>query len=111
MAVVLPNRTLTLLRTGAHPWERDAYGHPVPPDPATVLAEAGPSSPGAVLQEDAKTWKLRLDPSWWPVWVGDRVTDGVQTWVIATVHLNKHPIDPTVNFVRATAVLDPPLAV
>ncbi|WP_431959444.1 hypothetical protein [Actinacidiphila sp. bgisy160] len=111
MAVLLPNRSLSVQRAGTHPWDRDAYGQPVPPDPATVTAPAGPALPGAATEQPDGSWTLRLDPSQWPVRPGDRITDGTLTWVLSGAWLRAVPVDSGADYIQANGVLDPPKAV
>ncbi|MFF0481968.1 hypothetical protein [Streptomyces sp. NPDC004435] len=107
MAVVLPNRILTLCPL-THPWERDANGVPVPPNPYTAPAPRGTWPGGAAEQPDA-AWSLRLDPAAWPVEPGDIVRDETgTTWTVATARLHRVPGCPAVDYVQVSATLNPP---
>lgn len=106
MVVVLANCDLTAL-VRAHPYLRDARGTPIP-DPNATTTERGPR-PGSALEQADRTWKLRLDMDLWPVRAGDKITDGVRVWVINADPIpHQIPGVPDVDYVAATATLDPP---
>ncbi|MCD9904629.1 hypothetical protein LUR56_40155 [Streptomyces sp. MT29] len=107
MAVVLPNTTLTVYAL-AHPWERDANGVPVPPNPNQRPAARG-TWPGSVLEQSDGSWTMRLDPLAWPVKAGDTVTDeSGRTWTLSTARNHTVPGCPDIDYVQATATLNPP---
>lgn len=116
MAVILPNVDLAV-RAHAHPFARDAYDQPVTPDTDPALSVFAPGS--AIVRgrnaEGVEEWSLRLDPSFWPVHPGDRVTDGTRVWVLmgnpdpklhvlAVPGVGSSPVD----YVSAFGVLEPP---
>jgi hypothetical protein len=107
MAVVLPNATLTAYVLH-HPWERDANGVPVPPNPNVKGAPRGPW-PGSVLEQPDGTWTVRLDPRVWPVKEGDTISDDTgRTWTLTSTRHHQVPGCPDVDYVQATATLNPP---
>ncbi|MGW1275493.1 hypothetical protein ACWD4V_00855 [Streptomyces tsukubensis] len=107
MAVVLPNRTLSL-HALPHPWDRDANGVPVPPDPHQRPEPRG-SWPGSALEQQDSAWSLRLDPAAWPVQPGDTVGDETgATWTVVSARLHQVLGYPAVDYVQATATLNPP---
>lgn len=105
MAVLLPDRDLTVTRRG-HPWRRDARGLPLPSD-ADAQTPYGPT-PGAAREQPDGSWTLRVDPGAWPVNQGDRISDGTRVWVVTLARLNSVPGHPDVDFIAVTATLDPP---
>ncbi|WP_367041392.1 hypothetical protein [Streptomyces sp. Je 1-332] len=107
MAVVLPNRLLTLYAL-THPWARDANGVPVPPDPNRRPEPRG-AWPGSALELPDDTWSLRLDPAAWPVEPGDVV--GVETgmtWTVTAARHHQVPGCPAVDHVQVAATRNPP---
>lgn len=107
MAVVLPNATLTVYVL-AHPWVRDANGVPVPPNPNQRPAPRG-SWPGSVIEQPDGSWTVRLDPRAWPVRDGDTITDETaRTWTLTSTRNHKVPGCSDVDYVQATATLNPP---
>ncbi|MDH6628656.1 hypothetical protein M2271_006489 [Streptomyces sp. LBL] len=108
MAVVLPNALLTVYAL-AHPWGRDANGAPVPPNPNQKPTPRG-TWPGSVLQQDDGSWTVRLDPHAWPVKEGDTISDETgRSWTLTNAPRNHAvPGCPDVNYVQATATLNPP---
>lgn len=106
MPVLLPNVQLTLKPRG-HPWTRDAHGLPVAP--AATGDPRGPY-PCHVAESSVQgdPWPVRLDPRMWPVEPGDELTDGIRTWYVATARFHPVPGHPDVDYVVATATLDPP---
>lgn len=106
MAVQLPNATLGVRRVD--PAAVDAHGAPLP-------AQAGPPSallPGKVMELDTGQWQLALDPSLWPVRVGDRVVsgDGAEWLAVYVKHIECPPLSAQeialgldVSFVRVMA--------
>ncbi|MFD3514908.1 hypothetical protein [Streptomyces sp. NPDC058657] len=107
MAVVLPNRRLTLYPL-EHPWARDANGVPVPPDP-NRRAELRGTWPGAVLEQPDGIWSLRLAPEAWPVKTGDVVADEHgTTWTATTARIHRVPGCAAVDYVQVTATRNPP---
>ncbi|MGI5337659.1 hypothetical protein ACQEVS_09810 [Streptomyces sp. CA-181903] len=109
MAVVLPNRLLTL-HALEHPWVRDTNGVPVPPDPNQRPAPRG-TWPGSALEQQDGTWSLRLDPGAWPVEPGDIVSDdhGL-TWTVTTAREHRVAGWSAADYVQATASRNPPKA-
>ncbi|MFD7334927.1 hypothetical protein ACFV98_02840 [Streptomyces violascens] len=107
MAVVLPNRHLTL-HVLEHPWARDANGVPVPPDP-TRRPEPRGTWPGAAQEQPDGTWSLRLDPAAWPIKPGDTVSDDTgMSWTVTTARSHRVPGCPAVDYVQVTATRNPP---
>ncbi|MGX1907617.1 hypothetical protein ACWIID_01945 [Streptomyces phaeochromogenes] len=107
MAVVLPNATLTTYVL-AHPWERDANGVPVPPNPNVQPAPHG-TWPGSVLKQSDGSWTVRLDPRIWPIEPGDTITDETgRSWTLVEARLHAVPGCPDVDYVQGTATLNPP---
>lgn len=107
MAVVLPNATLTVYAL-AHPWERDANGVPVPPNPNARPAPRG-TWPGSVNEQPDGSWTARLDPQAWPTKEGDTITDeSGRTWTLTSTRNHKVPGCPDVDYIQATATLNPP---
>ncbi|MFI1532047.1 hypothetical protein [Streptomyces griseus] len=107
MAVVLPNALLTVYVL-PHPWERDANGVPVPPNPNSRPAPRG-TWPGAITEQTDGTWSARLDPRAWPVRAGDTLSDETgRTWTITTARNHQVPGCPGVDYVQAAATLNPP---
>lgn len=107
MGVQLPNGTLGVRRVD--PDAVDAHGAPAPaaPDEPTQLL------PGKVAEQDNGSWQLALDPSLWPVRVGDQIVAGDgRAWVATSVKLVRTPplsaeeealgLDLDVSFVRVT---------
>lgn len=107
MAVVLPNTVLTV-RSLPHPWERDANGVPVPPNP-NLPAPARGSWPASALEQLDGSWSIRLDPQAWPVEPGDTVTDAAgRTWTLTSARNHTVPGCSAADYVQATATLNPP---
>ncbi|MGW3626261.1 hypothetical protein [Streptomyces sp. NPDC000880] len=107
MAVVLPNRVLTVYVL-PHPWVRDANGVPVPPDP-NVRPEPRGTWPGSALEQPDRSWSMRLDPRAWPVEPGDTVTDDTGlSWTVTSARNHAVPGCPDADYVEATATLNPP---
>jgi hypothetical protein len=110
MAVILPNAHLTV-RKRAHAFARDAHGLPVAG--ASTVTTEGPT-PGAVVEPDDTTpaaapYRLRLDPSHWPVRPDDEVEDDQgRKFIVRTARKVAVPVDDAVDFIRVTADLDPP---
>ena len=106
MAVVLPDRALTVT-VFTHPQVRDARGKPMPSDSDGSVVR-GPY-PGSAEHAGGNVWNLCLDPRCWPIRTGDLVSDGANTWVVAPEPLLKQiPGHSDIDFVRASATLDPP---
>lgn len=105
MAVVLADRALTVT-VRAHPWQRDSRGVPVPL-PTDAQETRGPW-PGAAKEQADGTWTLRVDPRAWPMRPGDKITDGVGTWVTTTARLHQLPGFSSVDYIAVTATLEPP---
>lgn len=107
MSVHLANTRLGVQR--ADPTAVDSHGAPVPAQPGAVSALL----PGKRAEQDSGQWQLALDPSLWPVRVGDRVVadDGME-WVVVYCKLIQAPtlddieldpeIDLDVAFIRVT---------
>ncbi|MFJ4880064.1 hypothetical protein ACIP93_33320 [Streptomyces sp. NPDC088745] len=107
MAVVLPNAMLTVYVL-AHPWGRDANGVPVPPNPNQKPAPRG-TWPGSVLEQPDGSWTARLDPLTWPVREGDTISDeNGRSWTLTSIRKHAVPGCPDVDYVQATATLNPP---
>ncbi|WP_411147374.1 hypothetical protein [Streptomyces sp. A30] len=107
MAVVLPNAVLTVYAL-AHPWERDANGVPVPPNPNVRPASRGPW-PGSVLEQSDGSWSVRLHPQAWPVKAGDTISDETgRSWTLSSTRTHAVPGCPDADYVQATATLNPP---
>lgn len=107
MAVVLPNAMLTVYVLD-HPWERDANGVPVPPNPNQKPAPRGPW-PGSVLEQPDASWTVRLDPQAWPVREGDTISDETgRSWTLTSTRNHAVPGYPDADYVQATATLNPP---
>ena len=107
MAVVLPNALLTVYAL-AHPWERDANGVPVPPNPNVRPAGRG-TWPGSVLEQPDGSWTVRLDPQSWPVKAGDTITDETgRSWTLSMTRNHAVLGCPDVDYVQAAATLNPP---
>ena len=107
MSVHLPNTRLGVRR--ADPTAVDSHGAPVPTRPGAVTALL----PGKRAEQDSGQWQLALDPSLWPVRVGDRVVaDDGQEWVAVYTKLIQAPalddieldpgLDLDVAFIRVT---------
>lgn len=108
MSVQLPNGVLGVRR--ADPDQVDAHGAPLPAEPGAPSALL----PGKTAELDSGAWQLALDPSLWPVRVGDRiVSDDGREWVATSVKLVQTPpltaqeqalgLDLDVSFVRVMA--------
>ncbi|MEU6755985.1 hypothetical protein [Streptomyces sp. NPDC046685] len=107
MAVVLPNAVLTVFAL-PHPWERDANGVPVPPNP-NLRPPARGSWLGAALEQPDGSWSIRLDPQAWPVKPGDTVTDTAgRSWTLTSSRNHAVPGCAAADYVQATATLNPP---
>jgi hypothetical protein len=107
VAVVLPNAMLTVYAL-AHPWARDANGVPVPPNPGQKPAPRG-TWPGSVLEQDDGSWSVRLAPQVWPVKEGDTISDETgRSWTLSSTREHAVPGVPDVDYVQATATLNPP---
>ncbi|WP_326724664.1 hypothetical protein OHT59_40270 [Streptomyces sp. NBC_00243] len=107
MAVVMSNALLTVYVL-AHPWERDANGVPVPPNPNVRPAARG-TWPGSVLEQPDGSWNVRLDPQTWPVKKGDTISDDTgRSWTLTSTRNHTVPDCPAVDYVQATATLNPP---
>jgi hypothetical protein len=94
------------MRKRAHPFTEDAHGTPV----AGVLGGAGPERPGARRLQPDGTYTLRLDPAEWQVRPGDvaQAPDGRSYVITGTPRLITNVAAGDVDFVSATAALDPP---
>ncbi|MBM0201914.1 hypothetical protein JNW90_01425 [Micromonospora sp. STR1s_5] len=106
MAVLLADG-LYQVRKRPHPAERDAHGTPVP----AADAAATDLVDGAAAHQPDGTWKLRLDPSVWPVRSGDTIAKPAEdrTWTVTGVpRLHQVPGAPDVDFVDLQAVAVPP---
>jgi len=105
MAVILADGTYQVARR-AHPWATmDDHGIAVP----AALGAYGTARAGAVTAQADRSWRVRLDPAEWPLEAGDRITDGERTWTITGEPRRiRHPVDDEVDYVTATAALDPP---
>ncbi|MEU2909204.1 MULTISPECIES: hypothetical protein [Streptomyces] len=107
MAVVLPNARLTVYVL-AHPWERDANGVPVPPNPNEKPPPRG-TWPGSVLEQSDGSWSVRLDPQAWPLEAGDTITDKTgRSWTLSSARLHAVPGCADADYVQAAATLNPP---
>lgn len=106
MTVLLPTCALTV-RVLPHPEVRDAMGAPVAP--ADTADVRGPW-PGAAHEQQDGTFTLRVDPRAWRINPGDRITDGLRTWVVSTALLASVPDVPDVDYIAVTASLEPPRA-
>lgn len=105
MAVILPNRLLTLYAL-AHPWARDANGVPVPPN---QRPEPRATWPGSALEQPDDVWSLRLAPDAWPVEPGDVVGDETgMTWTVTTARNHQVPGCSAADYVQVTATRNPP---
>jgi hypothetical protein len=52
---------------------------------------------------------MRLDPAAWPVEPGDTVTDDTgRSWTLTSARKHAVPGCPAVDYVQATATLNPP---
>jgi hypothetical protein len=109
VAVVLPNAILTVYAL-PHPWQRDANGTPVPPNP-NVRPPARGTWPGAAAEQSDGSWTLRLDPAAWPLCEGDTVTDDTGlSWTFTSARNHRVPGCSDADYVQATATLNPPEA-
>lgn len=107
MAVVLPNTVLTV-HALPHPWQRDANGVPVPPNPAARPAPRG-TWPGSALEQPDSSWSLRLDPQAWPVKPGDTVTDATgRSWTLTSTRNHSVSGCSAADYIQVTATLSPP---
>ena len=108
MTVQLPNGLLGVQRVD--PDDVDPHGSPV----SGQLGELSELLPGKISELDTGGWQLALDPSLWPVRVGDRIVDGQgRAWVATLVKLLQTPplsveekalgLDLDVSFVRVMA--------
>ncbi|MDV6291270.1 hypothetical protein R2F25_38310 [Streptomyces sp. UP1A-1] len=73
--------------------------------------EAGPRGtwPGSVLEQPDESWSIRLDPRAWPVREGDTITDETgRSWTLTSTRNHAVPGCPDVDYVQATATLNPP---
>lgn len=108
MTVLLPNAVLGVRRV--EPTAVDAHGSPEPvaPSAATSLL------PGKATELDNGGWQMALDPTLWPVRVGDRVVGPAGTeWLITSSKYIDSPalspeevalgLDLDVAFVRVMA--------
>lgn len=107
MSVHLPNTTLGVRRVDRAAY--DSHGAPLPAAPGVLSVLL----PGKRAESDSGQWQLALDPSLWPVRVGDRVVadDGME-WVAVYSKLIQSPaltgieldpeIDLDVAFIRVT---------
>lgn len=113
MAVILTDGEYSVGRF-AHPWTYD-------PDGTKVPAPSGPAAFGDPLpgashlrnpgnRDDPNgAWVLRLDPRLWPVADGDPVTNGHQVWaVVGSPRLCRNNADSGLDYIEASAVLNPP---
>lgn len=105
MAVILANCALGV-RKRAHSFARDAHGSPVAPAQPSPVSALLPGS--AIETGENNTWSLRVDPSLWPVYEGDEVTDGTRTWVVVTARLHSIVGYSDVDYVSVTGTLTPP---
>lgn len=64
--------------------------------------------PGAAREGEAGAWTLRVDARCWPIEVGDTITDGTLTWVVASRRLATVVGHPDVDHVAVQAELEPP---
>lgn len=100
MAVLLPNALLGLRRRveGAV----NAHGERVAAGWGEFL---GPHE-GRVSEGADASWSLGLDPSLWPVRVGDLVvaTSGAGAWLVQTADLLRNNYDPTVDWIRVSGL-------
>jgi hypothetical protein len=108
MTVQIPNTVLGVRRVD--PTAVDAHGSPLPAEPG----EPSALLPGKATELDTGQWQLALDPSLWPVRVGDRVIDDTgASWVATYVKLLQSPplaadeqvpgIDMDIAFIRVMA--------
>jgi hypothetical protein len=106
VAVLLPDRELTVWELN-HPWERDAHGVPVPPNPNARPAPRG-TWPGAATELADGSWTLRVDPQAWRIRPGDELGDGTRTWTAVTALLKTVPGHSAADYIAVTATLNPP---
>lgn len=109
MAVVLADRQLTA-HVRKHPQARDAHGTPVASAADLPADQRGPY-PGAAHENPEGGWNLRVDPRAWRLREGDKITDDQSnTWIVTGApKLVQVPGDDSVDFVRVSATLEPPL--
>lgn len=90
MTVQLPNCRLGVRR--AESPGLDAHGSPRPATPG----ELSELLPGKRAEQDTGQWQLALDPTLWPVRVGDRVVahDGAEWVVIFTKYIPSPALEP-----------------
>lgn len=89
-----------------HAWSRDAHGTPVP----ATLGSYGTARPGGAYDRGDGLWSLRLDPAEWPLYDGDKITDGARTWTVVSAPILRANSDADdVDYVAVTATLDPPV--
>lgn len=107
MSVQLPNTRLGVQRVNAT--AVDSHGAPLPAQPG----EASALLPGKRAEQDTGQWQLALDPSLWPVRVGDQILaeDGMAWVVVYTKFIPAPPlsaeeqdlgVDLDVAFIRVT---------
>lgn len=115
MSVVLPNAQLAVVRH-THPFPRDEHGQPVTPASPPL---PGPFRPGferrrpGVGVDGVQEWTFRLDPEFWPLEEGDRITDGTRVWVLTQADIVElvvpgYPGRSPVDYISAKGNLEPP---
>jgi hypothetical protein len=80
------------------------------PDVSDSITMLGPW-PGAAQEQADSSWTLRCDPRCWMLRAGDKITDDQgHTFIVHGLpKLTKIPGNSTVDHVRCTATLEPPL--
>ncbi|MFJ5121963.1 hypothetical protein [Kitasatospora sp. NPDC088548] len=108
MAVILANRQFTA-HVSPHPWPRDAHGTPIAPAPGSVPAGNSRPLPGSAIKQQDGTWSLRVDPTLWPLRVGDRIVATTnESWTVDTARLCAVAGHTAADYIAVTATLDPP---
>jgi len=108
VSVQLTNTTLGVRRV--EPTSVDAHGSPEPAAPSSPTALL----PGKASELDTGAWQMALDPSLWPVRVGDRVVGpGGAEWLVTSSKFIGTPeltaeeaalgLDVDVSFIRVMA--------
>lgn len=99
MTVLISNATLGVRRRTDT--TLDAHGFDIP----TTWASVQGPLPGLANEGPDGSWILGLDPTLWPVRQADLVigSDG-RGWLVQTADLLQNALDPTVDWVRCTAL-------
>jgi hypothetical protein len=59
--------------------------------------------PAMIKEQPDGSWLVCLDADLWPVKVQDQASDGVNTWVLTSVHLCENPLDHLADYIRCNA--------